>query len=285
MAKKLHKENWIIFLYKKHMKDLRYHYARGLIITVSMFFLSCQKEGSAPKSIGVAALTVVNTEPNSNPVVTLINSTSEIMWFSNANSIGYGNFYEYSTTPGADTILAVQNNDDTLNINPKSADLLYYSVQPLHSDGIYSLFLCGTDTSAPDYLFTTDSLPYHNPNDSVMGIRFVNLSAGSNPMAVNLEGLGTGSEVGNLPYKSITGFKNYACNSGVANYVFVFRDAATGDSLTEYNFNASNNGFGLTDPNNGNLLTFRNVTIAIYGSVNSASNTPVATMLIDNYYY
>jgi hypothetical protein len=68
--------------------------------------------------------------------------------------------------------------------------------------------------------------------------------------------------------------------------MFVIRDASTGDSLTQFDFLSSgsqNNGFGWTDPNNGNLLTFKNVTIALIGQPGSTSLVPQGTMLIDNY--
>ena len=86
-------------------------------------------------------------------------------------------------------------------------------------------------------------------------------------------------------------FKQYTNNSATTDYLFVVRDATTGDSLTQFGFVASgsaNNGNGLTDPssnqNNGTLLTFKNLTIAVYGSENINSNYPLTTMLIDNYW-
>jgi hypothetical protein len=153
---------------------------------------------------------------------------------------------------------------------------------------LYSLFITGEDTTNPDFLFVQDTLTVIR--DSSVGIRFVNLSTASNPISINLEGNANGSEVGNLPYKGITSFKPYINNSTTIDYLFVVRDAATGDSLTQFDFLASgssNNGYGLTDPsnnqNNGTLLTFRHVTIAVYGSENISSSNPLSTMLIDNY--
>jgi len=248
---------------------------------------SCQKVGTVPTVEKPAAFTVVNVIPNSAPVIPVINTTSAslIDYFSNANAIGYNNYYEYSPPSGNDTVYVVQRNSDTLELGPKSAGLMFYNILDLKAGSIYSLFLTGADTSSPDYLFTTDSLPYQSPTDSTVGIRFVNLSTGSNPISINLEGSPNGSEVGSLPYKSITGFKNYLSNSTVTNsgYLFVIRDFASGDSLTSFNLNGIGigNGVGLMDPN-GNPLVFRDVTIAVYGSESSMS-TPLMTMLVDNY--
>ena len=242
---------------------------------------ACQKTATAPAVSGVAGFTLVNAIPNSvNGVIPIINTSQPIMWFQSANQIGYGGFFEYSPVAGNDTVYVVQSND-TLNFGPKASGLMFYAILPLTKGGIYSLFLCGADTASPDYLFTTDTLPYYSPSDSVFGIRFVNLSTGSNQISINLEGSPNGSEVANLRYKSITGFKNYLSNSTVSNYLFVVRDVITGDSLTQFTF-SGNNGYGLTDPNNNNLLTFKNVTIAVYGSESNAT-VPLSTMLIDDY--
>jgi hypothetical protein len=248
--------------------------------------LACQKSTTAPSATGVADLTVVDVIPNNVGVIPVMNTTQAIMWFASANTIYFPGFYQYSPLAGNDTVSVLQCTD-TLDIGPKTTGQMFYGILPLKKGGIYSLFLCGSDTSSPDYLFTTDTLPYNSPADSVMGIRFVNLSTGSNPMSINLESSPIGSEAGNLPYKGITGFKQYISNSSISDYLFVVRDAATGDSLTQFDFRAGggsfNNGYGLTDPNNGNLLTFKNVTIAIYGSEAVGSTVPLSAMLIDNY--
>jgi len=242
---------------------------------------SCNKITTAPNVSGVAAVSVINAIPNSNPVTPVFNTSSPITWFIDAQSIGYGYSSEYSPVAGNDSLYVVQN-DDTLNINLKASIFMYNGILPLRISGIYSLYLCGADTSSPDYLFTTDTLPSYGPTDSVLGIRFVNLSTGSSPLSINLEGYPNGSVVGSLPYKGVTGFGQYVCNSSTSGYFFVVRDQASGDSLTQFNLNNVNqNGF-LVDPMSGSLLWFRNVTIAIYGSETNI-NVPLNTMLIDNY--
>ena len=165
---------------------------------------------------------------------------------------------------------------------------MFSGVLSFKGGALYSLFITGEDTTNPDFLFVQDTVPVIR--DSAVGIRFVNLSTGSNPISVNLEGSTNGSEVSNLPYKSISGFNQYVNISSTVDYLFVVRDAMTGDSLTQFDFLASgssNIGNGLIDPsnnqNNGTLLTFKSVTIAIYGSEAANGNNPLSTMLIDNY--
>jgi hypothetical protein len=258
-----------------------------ILRAISLFFIfACQKSTIIPSSSGVAALTVVNAIPNSvNNVIPVIGASQAIEWFGSANQIGYENFYEYSPTAGNDTVYVVQSTD-TLNFGPKASGLMFYNILSLKKGDIYSLFLCGADTTSPDYLFTTDTLPYYSSADSVMGIRFVNLSTGANSVSINLEGKPNGSVVNNLPYKGITRFGQYANNSTINDYMFVVRDAATGDSLTQYDFflsGSSNSGYGLIDPTNGNLLTFKNITIALIGQPGINAAVPQSTMLIDDY--
>ncbi|HTR29193.1 MAG TPA: hypothetical protein VMH27_07980 [Puia sp.] len=246
-------------------------------------FSFCQKVNTAPNVSGVASFTVMNAIPNSSSVIPVLNTSSEITWFGSARSVYYGYSSEYSPPSGDDTVYVVQDSDDTLGINPKSPDILYYGILPLKKGGTYSLFLCGSDTSSPDFLFASDSVPYYIETDSVVGIRFVNLSATAGDISINLEGNPIGSEIADLPYKGITQFKSYASNSTTQEYIFVIHDAVTGDSLTEFDFNGGNSGYGLYDPITYNLLTFRSATVVVFGSATN-SNFPLATTLIDNFF-
>jgi hypothetical protein len=247
--------------------------------------LACQKTGSVPSVPRPASLTVVNAIPGSEPIIPVINSGSLITYFDFAFPIPYTGFMEYSPPGGEDTTYVVQG-ADTLDVGPKSGNLPFYGILNLKPGKIYSLFLCGADTNSPDYLLTTDSIPYYEPTDSDMGVRFVNLSTGSNPISINLEGSANGSEVSSLAYKGITTFKSYVNNSTTVDYMFVIRDAATGDSLAQFDFlqNYSiNNGYGLTDPITRDLLTFKCITIAIYGSESNSTAFPLSAMVIDDY--
>jgi len=232
---------------------------------------------------GSSSLNIVNAINNSNPIVTNFTPLNAkdvpeeaLRYYGSANSISWGNSYESGSYIG-NTYLSISQNSDTTST-------LWTGEFDLANGSIHTLFFCG-DTSSVDTLFTTDIIPSYPLSDSVMGIRFVNLSAGSNPISINLEGNPNGSEVTALAYRAITGFKQYPNNSMTIDYLFVIRDAATGDSLTQFDFlnaGSSNNGNGLTDPNNGNLLTFKNITIAVYGSVTNPT-IPLTAMVMDDY--
>jgi len=251
------------------------------------FWTSCSKE-NLPTPSSIAALNVVNVLPNSAPLILVQGSISSVIGeFSNIDPLSYGSTAVLTPMSGSETFYAVQSNTDTATVGSKGTDFMFNGVLNFKAGSLYSLFITGEDTTNPDFLFVQDVLSAIT--DSSIGIRFVNLSTGSYPMSINLEGNPNGSEVGNLPYKGMTSFKQYINNSTIIDYLFVVRDAATGDSLTQFDFLAngsSNNGYGLTDPssspNYGHLLTFRNITIAVYGQQNNP-NAPLTTMLVDNY--
>jgi hypothetical protein len=248
----------------------------------------CSKQFSTPV-YPVASLNVINALPNSAPLILVQGPiASETGNFSNVGTLSYASAFVLTPPSGSEEFYAVQSNADTSAVGTKSPDFMFNGVLNFKAGSLYSLFITGADTTNPDFLFVQDTLPMIT--DSSVGIRFVNLSTGSSPISINLEGSANGSEVGNLSYKGITGFKQYVNNSTTTDYLFVIRDAATGDSLTQFDFLASgsyNNGNGLTDPsnsaNNGTQLTFKHITIALYGSESSISSNPLNTMSTDNY--
>jgi hypothetical protein len=259
-----------------------------VIVLAVSFWTSCSKKNSLSPS-PVASLNVVNALPNSAPLILVQGPISSAIGnFLNITPLPYASTAVLTPASGSGSLFAVQYNADTVSVASKGPDFMFNGVLNFKAGSLYTLFITGADTTTPDFLFVQDVLPVIK--DSAVGIRFVNLSTGSNPISINLEGSSIGSEVKNLSYKSITSFKQYINNSSTIDYVFIVRDAATGDSLTQFDFLASgssNNGFGLTDPsnsqNNGHLLTFKNVTIAVYGSESITNSNPLTTMLIDDY--
>jgi len=271
------------------MKKIRLLYILFSVgLGIGVLVSGCTKLTSGPV-FSVASLNVVNALPNSAPLILVQGSiSSAIGEFLNIGPLSYASTAVLTPMRGADTLYAVQSNADTAALGSKGPDFMFDSVLKFNAGSLYSLFITGVDTTNPDYLFVQDVLPMIT--DSSVGIRFVNLSTGSNPISINLEGNANGSEVAGLPYKGITGFKQYLNNSTTADYMFVVRDATTGDSLTQFDFlinGSTNSGNGLTDPsnspNNGTPLTFKHVTIAVYGSESVNSNNPLSTMLIDDY--
>ncbi len=149
----------------------------------------------------------------------------------------------------------------------------------LASNNVYSLFITGKDTTAADYLLVNDQPTAHR--DSTCGIRFINLSTGSNPVSVDIQGQSNGSEVSSLAYKSYTSFRSYATTSGISSYTFEYRDAVSGSLLATYKLTGVNNYTGTNTT--VNTVRFKNMTIALIGQPGGAGANAQKTILINNY--
>lgn len=223
-----------------------------LIWLIAPLLFSCSKT-SAPSQ--PASLTIYNGMVGSNVVATIFTNGRYDDWFGNAGQVPYGYSLEIGCTPGRQPLALYQFPDTTAQSAP------FYSLAfDLPAGTIHSLFLTGTNT-APDTLLTTDNPPYHPASDSSVGIRFVNLSPGSAPVSVDIQGLPNGSEVAGLPYKGITAFKNYPAT----NYVFEFRSRSGGILIATYAIS-------------GASIVYRNVTIVLGGASGAQG-----TFLINNY--
>lgn len=235
--------------------------------------LSCAKQSSPP---GTASLTLFNAVPGSSPslVTNFSDTAGPITWYNSALKLTYGGWttsYQQGSYSGKQPLAIYHIPDTGAHSTP-----LFNLMLDLPAGTIHTLFLTGT-MSVPDTLFTTDMPPYHPASDSSMGLRFVNLSSGSTPVSINITGGANGSEVNSLPYKGITGYKNYPATAAVVHYKFEFRDAATGDSLTSYDITNIN-----TAPAVPNTRRYRNLTLALIG-LRGDPVSPQKAILIDSY--
>lgn len=261
--------------------------SKYILSTVLLPLLLCcsKKNNSVPQ--GLASLSLINSVVGSNLLIPNFSGSYTLPGsYLSGNFITYGYYYGYAsgaTTGNQMTLqsglqrLALYQYPDTL---PASKPLLNFAFT-LTAASINSLFLTGTVTS-PDTLLTVDHPPYHSVTDSSAGFRFVNLSPGSSPISVNIQGEPDGSKVTSLPYKGITGFTSLPATSGISSYTFEFRDAATGTLLASYLADGiDNNG---SDPNNpANNWRFRNFTLALLGLPDGAGAEAQTVLLINNY--
>jgi hypothetical protein len=228
--------------------------------------LSCTKEAARP---GAAALTIVNAVPDSDPsLLPIFGGTQPLTWYAFAAQIPYGVSFVTGSYSGTQALTIYHYPDTTEHSTPLFDLTLHLPVNTIHT-----LFLTGT-MAAPDTLFTTDALPNFPSSDSSLGIRFVNLSYGSAPVSVNITGLAQGSEVNSLPYKGLTGFIHYPATSGVSDYTFEFRDAASGDLIGSCLLSGVNETFL-------NTRRYRNFTMAFTGVPNDPSTLKI--ILIEAY--
>jgi hypothetical protein len=238
------------------------------IITLTFFHSSCTKEANSVKPVPISAITIINAVIGSNPLIAdLTGADSVAAYLTTTAQIGYSSFFEYPIQSG-NVPVAVYQTTDTLNPIFKTG--LKNSTLYLQGSKIYSLFLSGQlgPQGSVDTLLILDNPPYHPATDSSSGIRFVNLSQGSSPISINIQGNPNTSEVSSLSYRDITGFKNYPATRNITQYLFEIRDAASGILLTTYTYN---------------LAPYQNITIALIGSEDPAVNVPVSAMKVNDF--
>lgn len=149
---------------------------------------------------------------------------SEITYISYTDSIRFGAAKVYSLPAGMESPVTIVATADTTKP-------LFRATLPTGAGEIYSLFLTGQYPQA-DTVWVRDEL--NNYTDSLVGIRFINLSPNSNGVKVNIKGNTTQYEATDLGYKQITAFKQYAAKSSNTNYQFEVRDAVTSTLLTSF---------------------------------------------------
>jgi len=228
----------------------------------------CKKNSGLSSPGRLAAVTVVNVCTGDSSVVVNFSNDS-IRSFISAYNVPLGSFYEYSVPSGKTPITVYQGGD---SVHPMTSGI--FDLQP---QGIYSLFIAGqysqNSQNAPDTLFTVDAIPYHSVADSSVGIRFVNLYKGGNPVSINQQGNANGSEVDQLGYKQTSPFKiypaTYANPDPSVGYVFEVRDATTSDLLTTVYYS--------------NINRFQNITIVVNGYYSNAIDNQIGTLIVNNF--
>ena len=229
-----------------------------VVITMAALAGSCIKTSTPP---GTSSLTLVNATVGADTLMPNLNEGKQPLFFYRyAYSLQYGT-YEF-------------NDEMSFYSGPQHLSLYHYPDTSDHSTpvfdlnlnlpvgSIHTLFLTGT-LAKPDTMLVTENIPVYAASDSVAGIRFVNLSAGSGAIRINLKGQPAGSEVNGLPYKGITEFRRYPAVKSVSSYIFEIRDAIKDSVITTYT--ASGVGaYGISY--NPNTWINRNNTIAFVGS-------------------
>jgi hypothetical protein len=247
------------------------HISTSVLILVTAlagsFWVSCSKTNSVPPTYSVASLNVVDALPNSAPLILVQGSISSAIGdFSNIDPLSYASTAVLTPMSGAEAFYTVQQNGDTASVSAQGGDFMFSGTLTFTAGSLYSLFITGEDTTNPDFLFVKDVLPVIT--DSSVGIRFVNLSAGSNAVSVDIQGQSNGGVVSSLAYKSIATFQKFPATSLINSYIFEFRDATSGNLLASYTLDGVNS------------VLFKNLTIALIGQ--PAGGTVAQTCIQEN---
>ncbi len=164
-------------------------------------------------SVNVAAAKINFTGPVSPNYYALITATT-----------AYGANTAYGVLAGTTVPVTIINNIDS-TIAIAKANLQF------STGDLYSFYLAGQST-AVDTILRKETIPTYQ--DSSCGVRFINLSYNSSPIAVTLSTTPTVNEVSSIAYKAQSSFIKYNANLANNTYTFQVRDATTLALLGSY---------------------------------------------------
>ncbi|SEM62078.1 hypothetical protein SAMN05192574_101207 [Mucilaginibacter gossypiicola] len=224
--------------------------------------LSCKKN-SLP-AISSSSLTIVNALSGGYGLIPNFDSEKTLIYYKNAAVITNNGFLEFSGHLG-NIPLSLAPQTDTLHT-------LYKNNILMEANSIHTLFVTGTIDNTDSY-FTTDKVPAFAAADSLIGVRFVNISMGSKPVSINIKGQ-SNALVNGLAYKSASDFLPYAAKKTVpatVSYVFEIRDASTAALITTYTLSSL-----------GTKIS-KSVTIALKGIPGGTGVNAQMALLVNNY--
>ena len=253
-------------------KNLIYTIA-GLLLMSSL--ISCEKSDPVPPVS--SSLTIVNAIPGAGQLVCNFNYNYTLQYYKTAQPIAS---YASTTTPPywefagyiGDIPLSVSQLTDTTHT-------VFKGVIHVDAGSVHSLFLTGTLTT-PDSVYTTDVVSAIT--DSLVAVRFINLSTGSKPVNIDVltAGVAGAPIVSGLAYRAHTAFMPFVVKKATpatGNYVFEFRDAATNAVLTTYKLDKLLPSGSIT----GKI--FKNVTIGFEGVPGGAGANIQTALLVNNF--
>lgn len=190
-------------------------YIVGLLLASA--FLSCKKD--VDKLPSLSSFTVVNAAIGITSAKAYA-GPNPVAWsdLTTANSVSFSNTVQMGALAGFNNVMAVSGTDTNLVLfqSPKTEN---FKVA-----GFNTLFLYGNVGAYKGILINNDNIT--RQPDSVIGIRFINLSPNSTPINITLGTAPTINEVSNLAYENITDFKAYPAGDNVNSIVFQVRNAS-----------------------------------------------------------
>lgn len=217
-----------------------------LILSYGMLLYSCQKDEHTNGDIGKSGLAKVNVI---DAVVTggdvKVNvSPKEFYWNSlpNNQSAGgqvLGGFTLgrlFMVPAGQNTVMQVVSVNDTTK-------MWYNNTAQLSAGKVYSLYLSGTPGNIKSLLheeanfpasIVRDAVKPTPPTDSIVNIRFINLSPSVPKVDVKL--VGKGNIITNLTYQQFSDFKAYSATSAHEIYTIEIRRSSDQELIATYDF-------------------------------------------------
>ena len=187
----------------------------ALSILILISGLGCKKVTLDP--IPAASINIVNAI-SGGPIVKLGNVAND--------SVSYANIYKpFGLAVGTSLISVYQNND--------LSKVFFNRTETIKAGELYSLFLTGQFPTV-DTIFVKENLKAIN--DSVTGVRFINLSPNSGKINVTISATPSINEFSSIDYKQYSDFKMYPASAANTSYAFQIRSATTNVVLLSYTF-------------------------------------------------
>jgi hypothetical protein len=181
----------------------------------ALFLQACKKTGlEVPSS---SSLLVVNAAIGITSA-RVVATAQPFIWArtGSSNTIAFARSFQIGTLSGINNIIAVSAADtNTVLYNSTKAETL-------EAGTFNTFFLCGNTGAYEGIVINNENIP--NYTDSVLGIRFINLSPNSSPVNITLSTTASVNEVTGLAYKQITNFKTYPALSSTGNMIFQIRN-------------------------------------------------------------
>jgi hypothetical protein len=233
-----------------------------------LILYSCQKDEHIKGELGVGGMAKINVI---NAVVTGGNakvnvSPKKMYWNSLPDNQVLGGFTLgrlFMVPADRSTVMQVAPVSDTTKI-------WYDNTSQLKSGKVYTLYLSGTPGDVKSLLHEEIGFPKPiirdviKPTpaaDSIVNIRFTNLSVSVPDVDINL--VGGGKVTGNLGYRQFTDFKAYPATSGYDYYTFEVRRSSDKELIATYDFPAYD-------------FLFKSVVVFMMGIYDPAYELPLA---------
>ncbi|AIM38130.1 hypothetical protein KO02_16685 [Sphingobacterium sp. ML3W] len=213
-----------------------------LIFFWGLFLYSCQKEKVLQAEAGLARVNVINAVVTGGNAKVNV-SAKKINWSSirDNQALGGSTLNKMFIVPtDQSTVFQVVPLSDTTN-------MWYNQVAQLSEGKVYTWYLSGTPTDLktvfqeesnfPDYVIRDAGKPTPSA-DSIVNIRFVNLSSSGPKLDINILN-NTALEANDLGYQQFTDFKTYPARTGMNTITFQIRNSADNSLVATYTFSAS----------------------------------------------
>ncbi|AOW18153.1 hypothetical protein LPB03_12120 [Polaribacter vadi] len=183
-------------------------------------FLYCSDDSNFHKTATIKVVNLINGVDN----VIVKNGSYPINYATTEAKVGFDEFRNFFIEESISNQVEVVTENDTLNP--------IYS-ESLNLKGIHSLYLSGT-FGDEEVLLVGDN--FKQFTDSVVGVRFINLSKSSGPIDISIDRQNS-NVISGLIYRTISDYIEFPAKKVDGSYTFEFMDNLGNVSITNFTIN------------------------------------------------